>query len=72
MLTGEGASVAVEDWWRVRGGISRARSLSTGSRWSIDKSGEPAPQASIQGYLGEVAEFVAATREGRAPGRDDR
>jgi predicted dehydrogenase len=65
MLTGENASVAVEDWWRVRGHIQGQEPL----YWeplTVD-SGGPLHKHQIQGYLGEVAEFIAATAEGRRP-----
>jgi predicted dehydrogenase len=63
-LTGEGAVVAVEDWYRLRAAFKDQPAL----YWEplvIDKSVEA--RAMQTGYFGEVRELVAATREGRAP-----
>jgi predicted dehydrogenase len=63
-LTGEGSVVAVEDWYRVRAAIKDQPPFA----WEplvIDKSIDA--RLMHTGYLGEVRELVAATREGRAP-----
>jgi predicted dehydrogenase len=63
-VTGEGAVVAVEDWYRVRAAVKNQPPLV----WEplvIDKSVDA--RLMQTGYLGEVREFVAATREKRAP-----
>jgi predicted dehydrogenase len=62
-LTGEGAVVAVEDWYRLRAAIKDQPPLF----WEplvIDKSVEA--RLLQTGYFGEVREFIAATREGRS------
>jgi predicted dehydrogenase len=62
-LTGEGAVVAVEDWYRVRAAIKDQPPIF----WEplvIDKSVNA--RLLQTGYFGEVREFVAATAEGRA------
>jgi predicted dehydrogenase len=61
-LTGEGAVVAVEDWYRVRAAIKDQAPIF----WEplvIDKSVEA--RLLHTGYFGEVREFIAATAEGR-------
>jgi predicted dehydrogenase len=61
-LTGEGAVVAVEDWYRVRAAIRDQLPIA----WEpmvIDKSIDA--RLMHTGYLGEVRELVAATREKR-------
>jgi predicted dehydrogenase len=63
-VTGEGAVVAVEDWYRVRAAINNQPPID----WVplvIDKSVND--RLAHTGYLGEVRELVAATREGRPP-----
>ncbi|MDQ3808975.1 MAG: Gfo/Idh/MocA family oxidoreductase [Chloroflexota bacterium] len=63
-LTGEGAVVAVEDWYRVRAAIKDEPPY-TWEPLVIDKSVNG--RLLHTGYFGEVRELVAATREGRAP-----
>lgn len=63
-ITGQGAVVAVEDWHRIRGNISGQPPIF----WEplfIDKSMNSRLQ--LTGYVGEVTEFVTATKEGRKP-----
>ena len=63
-LTGEGSVVAVEDWYRLRAAVKDQPPFS----WEplvIDKSLNS--RLMQTGYLGEVREFVDATRERRAP-----
>jgi len=63
-LTGEGSVVTVEDWYRVRAAIKHQPPFS----WEplvIDKSLEA--RSMHTGYLGEIRELVAATRESRRP-----
>lgn len=65
MLTGENASVVVEDWWTVKGHIQGQPPL----YWeplTVDYGGALAMHH-YRGYLGEVTEFLAATSEGRPP-----
>ena len=64
-LTGEGAVVVVEDWWRVKGHI-QGREPIYWEPLTVDAGG-PLPMHRYRGYLGEVAEFIAATRDGRQP-----
>lgn len=64
-LTGEGAVVVVEDWWRVKGHIQGQAPI----YWeplTVDAGGPLALQQH-RGYLGEVAEFITASAEGRPP-----
>lgn len=63
-ITGEGAVVAVEDWNRVRAAI-RGQPPLTWEPLLIDQSVNA--RLELTGYLGEVRELVAATRERRAP-----
>jgi predicted dehydrogenase len=61
-LTGEGAVVAVEDWYRVRAAIRDQPPIA----WEplvVDKSIDA--RLMHTGYLGEVRELVAATRDKR-------
>jgi predicted dehydrogenase len=61
-ITGEGAVVAVEDWYRLRAAIKDQPPIA----WEplvIDQTTES--RLLQTGYFDEVREFVAATREGR-------
>jgi len=63
-MTGEGSVVAVEDWHRIRANISGQSPIF----WEplfIDKSMNS--RLTLTGYLGEVTEFINATRENRKP-----
>ena len=63
-VTGEGAVVAVEDWYRVRAHV-KDRAPVAWEPLLIDKSVNG--RLAFTGYIGEVREFVAATRDGREP-----
>ena len=63
-ITGEGAIVAVEDWHRIRATLKDQPQIN----WEplfIDKSMNS--RLTLTGYLGEVTEFIDATRENRKP-----
>jgi predicted dehydrogenase len=64
-LTGEGAVAVVEDWWSVKGYLKGHDPI----YWEpihVDAGGALGMHK-WSGYLGEVEEFIAATREGRKP-----
>jgi scyllo-inositol 2-dehydrogenase (NAD+) len=63
-ITGEGAVLAVEDWHRIRANIKQHPTY-TWEPFFIDKSMNS--RLTLTGYLGEVTEFVTATREQRKP-----
>jgi predicted dehydrogenase len=61
-ISGQGAVVAVEDWHRVRANVKDEPTY-TWEPFLIDKSMNN--RLTMTGYLGEVQEFIGATREGR-------
>lgn len=63
-ITGEGAVVAVEDWHRVRANLTGQPTIFW-EPFFIDKSMNSRLQ--LTGYVGEVTEFIEATRQGRKP-----
>jgi predicted dehydrogenase len=61
-ITGEGAVVAVEDWYRLRAALKGQPPIA----WEPLVIDQPTEGRLLQtGYFDEVREFAAATREGR-------